>query len=252
MQTGDRSKVVLVNSPTGGAGASTICGHLGLAIARMQQFVLLIEAVDEQTPHPLFANPVQLQPQACPYRKTVMHHAPEQLSPNLWRWTVPAHSLVEDVIDFSANGEPNTWVIVDPGHTGTALSSGLKEQMGSELLSLQAIAADTSHISKLTRASVEELGRVLLTRLDPRRALSKDIDRVLCTALGDSLLARLHHDEFLAEGLAMGTNVFDYASESLAASQLHSLAREIVESADDAWTTLKRQDTSLAGGLANV
>ena len=226
------SDILAITSARGGAGATTLAVHCAIALARQHQEVLLIECSDAPTGQLYFASTPVQQVQAAPF-----HTISEQLhclhpEENLWYTSVSTGNFNEFFNRLNRQLTPGQWIIVncpavDNSH-GRDMAAQASQWASQQL---HMVAAETSHLLALTPQQVSQYEHILLSRIDPRRALSKDIDRVLTTVFEDRLVGRIHHDEYLAESLASHTNVFDFAPSSHAATQLKTLAEAVLSRA---------------------
>lgn len=217
--------LLVFRSSHGGSGQTTLSAHVALGLARSGRQVLMVEeGLPGMARHYLQQHaPAQPGSPGAPGSPgSNGSRLVESVAPNLAYAAVP--ELTADVLASLAaedHGRQSSWIVADTSRFAAAdLDADLE---------VHVLRADpASLVSDALLGDAASAARFVLNQVDHRRPVSRDIDYVLGTLLGDRLLCRVHHDEALPEALARGSNVFDSAPTSRAAAALTELVDLVI------------------------
>ncbi len=125
-------------------------------------------------------------------------------------------------------------IIVDTAPGEGRIQERLEQIADLELVVLLADAGSTSLLpgyrdGLLLRQASEVSARTLgvLNQVDPRRRLSRDIDAFLCEHVQSRFIGKVHYDEALAEAAASGLTIVQTDPDSLAARDIRAMAERL-------------------------
>ncbi|WCT73309.1 cellulose synthase operon protein YhjQ/BcsQ [Sphingomonas naphthae] len=234
--------LLILHSPKGGVGTTTLAANLAAWIARSGRQVL---AVDFSPFDNLALHLRREAPTAPPAEHRAWSGEEGVDAPAAPRRAEVAlaqraegygtEQLIQE-IERALAGDPakQPLVIADIPSGDQAVVDRLA---GRAFIHLCVLAADAGSAALLpmlmneppVSATAPRLHYVL-NRMDDRRAVAAQFERLLRSAAGDDLVAVIRADEAVNEALAALTPVFDYAPASVAAADIAALADRVAAS----------------------
>lgn len=237
---------LVLSSASGGVGTTSLTSVLGLLLRQGGQRTLLLEfnpanqldihvAVDSSSPHGVaqcaepeaLSRHVHLSPEGQSYIPFGQPTADALVRFESHLVTHPGwlacglHALAQDPIWADA------WVLIDTPPLPSLYARQALQLDAQAWVILRPDAPNLLQLPRITTACQHPglSWRVLLNAVDPTHVLHLDVHTLAKSRLGARLLPRwVHRDQAMAEAVAAGTTLTDYAPHSQALEDLQALA----------------------------
>jgi cellulose synthase operon protein YhjQ len=238
--------ILVVASPKGGVGKSTLAANLAVALQRRGRQVTAVD-FDSQNALRFLLLPdgppglgiADCVVQGLPWMDAVqtgptgVRLAPFGLSSNASRQhmkqLLTQERLAEALRGLAAS--PSDILLVDTAPGGGRFQERLEQVADLELIVLLADAGSMSLVpgfrDGMLLQPADNVTYAVLNQVDPRRRLSRDISEFVSQYAGDRFIGAVHYDEALAEAAAHGLPVLQAAPDSLAAKDINDLASRL-------------------------
>lgn len=232
--------LIIVHSPKGGVGTTTMVANLASWLARGGRPVLAVDL----SPHDSLSLHLQrdLAP-ADPRQGANDGPATGQVRLATRAGGLGIEQLLQEA-ERAAQGDALVLVDIPAGETGM-----LHRLAPRAIIHLCVLAADAGSVAMLPGLMNDRSGpadaprlHYVLNRMDDRRSVAREVHRVVRLAVMEDLVAVVRSDEALNESLAALTSIYDHAPASAAAADIAALADRIAASLTVRQPEPQRQD----------
>jgi len=229
--------VILVHSPKGGVGRTTVAANLAAQFARAGRDVTAIDFDPQQSLrlHFGYRPGVDLSggdggEDAA--RGVLTERGVHLIASGAQAFALPPRPDAKDLADLPARLEDSFGasdvVVIDLPADGGVFLDVLGGIASVELGVMLADAASMAMLPAMAARQTDAERLFLINQIDDRRRLSRDAMRLLGRRVGREAMAFIRRDEAICEALAMLRPVVDFAPESVGSYDFSHLAR-IVE-----------------------
>ena len=219
------AEMILVHSPKGGVGTTTVAAQLALLLARRGLPVTAADLSGQGTLGLCMGGNPGRTSRGGGSDRTVVHSGARLLRIDRDR---PAAQLWPEI---AAQLEPEQVLIVD-------LASGDREMLRllapRAIVRLCVVAPDPATLATLPQALGEDLMDAdhplfVLNRLDDRARIERDVAALVRNLMGDRLIGTIRRDEAVREATGMMETLDRYAPASAALADFEALADRIAQ-----------------------
>jgi len=220
------AEMILVHSPKGGVGTTTVAAQLALLLARRGRQVTAADLSGQGTLGLCMGGNPGRTSRGDGSDRTVVHSGARLLRIDRDR---PAAQLWPEI---TAQIEPEQVLIVDIASSDREMLRLLAPRA---TIRLCVVAPDPATLATLPQALSEdipapELPFFVLNRLDDRARIERDVAALLRDLMGERLIGTIRRDEAVREAAGMMETLDRYAPASAALADFEALADHIVHS----------------------
>lgn len=241
--------LVVISSPKGGVGKTTLVANLGAVLARLGRSVVLVDFDPQNALRLHFGVPVNdgsgYAAQAVEtgdWRHFAIQVAPRtQLLPYGTSDARQRHRLDGALLhhgrDFLASrlshilADPETVVLADTPPGPTPALEALDHLADLHVAVLLSDATSLALLPQVTHAGgfFHKKPLLILNQVDSRRRLNRDVAAFIRHRAEDSLLGVVRDDESLAEAVAQQESILDYAPHAGAVQDILAISQRLSE-----------------------
>ncbi|MEE3624942.1 cellulose biosynthesis protein BcsQ [Nitrospirillum sp. BR 11752] len=241
--------LIVISSPKGGVGKTTLAGNLAFALAQAGEQVVALDFDPQNSLRLHFGLPINTpgfaqapwtvagRPQLSTHmvmgvRVLPFGHVPNIELPRLEARVLAGEGALAAECARMASG--GAYVVVDQAPGVSVYLEEMRRAADLELVVLLADAVSLSLVPKIEsghfttgRLPSSVAKRYVLNQVDPARRLNHDVASLLGSLLKDGIVGAIHRDECVAEAAAAQSPILSRKTASRAAADIADLASKV-------------------------